>query len=136
MTAMGYWQEWGRRLPVMVVMGGIFYLSHQSGNSFTLPDVANIDKLLHCLVYMVLGITAYTALSPEWRESQPFYAGCMVLLFCLCYGLLDEWHQSFIVGRYASGFDVAADVGGGFLAVACNRGWRTWRGGVKGEVTG
>lgn len=118
----------------MVVMGGLFYLSHQPGDSFTLPDVVNIDKVLHSLVYMVLGITFYIALSTEWRVRQPFLAGCATVLFCLCYGIFDEWHQSFIVGRYASGADVMADVGGGVLAAACDYGWRRWRGAIMGEA--
>lgn len=134
MTVLWWRRAWVRRLPVVVAMGGLFYLSHQPGDSFTLPDVVSIDKVLHCLVYMILGITFFVALSPEWRYRQPFLAGCATVLFCLCYGIFDEWHQSFIAGRYAGGADVMADVGGGVLAVACDYGWRRWRGATMGEV--
>ena len=127
-------QAWVRRLPIVLAMGAIFYLSHQPGDSFNLPDVINIDKVLHCLVYMILGCTFYVALPSEWRARKPFLAGCATLLFCLLYGISDEWHQSFIAGRYASGADVMADVGGGVLAVACDYGWRRWRGAPLGEV--
>lgn len=133
MTAIWWQQAWVRCLPVLAAMGGIFYLSHQPGYSFTLPPVVHIDKVLHALVYMVLGITFYGALSPEWRSRQPFFAACATVLFCLFYGISDEWHQSFIVGRYPSVFDVAADVGGGFLAVACEYRWRRWRGLIRAE---
>ncbi|NLX18824.1 MAG: VanZ family protein [Desulfobulbus sp.] len=127
MKIAGQWQNRIRYLPVLLVMSGIFYLSHQPGDTFALPDIVNIDKLLHCLVYAVLGISFYVALSPQWRRDYPLYAGSATLIFCLFYGILDEWHQLFIAGREASGLDVAADVGGGMLAVACERVWRIWR---------
>ena len=108
---------WFRAIPVTLVMGIIFFLSHQPGDSFTLPDVVNIDKVLHCLVYAVLGLAALFALPPPWRRRHPCRAGIAVVLFCLLYGLTDEFHQSFIPGRMPSFADVAADALGGLLAV-------------------
>jgi len=108
-------------------MGGIFYQSHQPGTSFSLPEIVNIDKLLHALVYAVLGGTFLFALPPAWWRQQPWLAMGAMMLFCLGYGAIDEWHQSFVPGRIASGADVAADVGGGFLVVIGDWGWRRWR---------
>jgi VanZ family protein len=94
------WQKNGfRLLLVILVMGGIFYLSHQPGGSFSLPDIVNIDKLLHCLVYAVLGCAFLFTLPPHWSQQHPCMVGCMAVLFCLFYGVTDEFHQSFIPGH-------------------------------------
>ena len=113
---------WFRFLPVMAVMGIIFFLSHQPGGSFDLPEVVNIDKLLHCLAYAVLGLAAFFALPPRYLASRPLSAGCGVILFCLLFGIADELHQYFIPGRSADGWDLVADTGGGVVAVFL--GWR------------
>ena len=113
-------------LPVTLVMGTIFFLSHQHGGSFSLPKISNIDKVLHCLLYAVLGLAALWALSPQFRQQRPVMAGVGVVLFCLVYGISDELHQSFVPGRSCDIFDVMADVSGGVLAVVCGWGWR-WR---------
>ena len=119
--------NWPRLFPVIVVMGAIFYQSHQPGNSFSLPDIVNIDKAFHCLVYAVLGLAFLHALPPRWRCGRSLLAGGAVVLFCLLYGVTDEFHQSFIAGRRAGGWDVAADGAGGLLAAVGDWGWGRWR---------
>ena len=116
-----------RFFPVLVIMGGIFYQSHQPGNSFSLPDIVNIDKVVHSLVYAALGLAFLFALPPQWRHRQPILAGCAAVFFCLLYGATDEFHQSFIPGRFASGADLVADTGGGLLAAIGDWRWRQWR---------
>lgn len=118
---------WLRCVPTILVMGFIFLLSHQPGDSFSLPDVVNIDKVLHCLIYTALGLTALFALPPDWRRQHPIKAGIAVVLFCLCYGVTDEFHQSFVPGRMPSCADVAADALGGLLAVVGWSGHDVWR---------
>ena len=129
------WRKNGYRLlPVTLVMGGIFYLSHQSGDSLSLPDIVNIDKFLHCGAYTVLGLAFLFALPPQWRHRHPFLAGCSVVLFCLLYGASDEFHQSFIPGRNCSGADLVADGVGGCLAAIAHWRWEHWRE-RRGEVS-
>jgi VanZ family protein len=122
------WRKNGYRLlPVILVMGGIFYLSHQPGDSLSLPDIVNIDKLVHCLAYAVLGLAFLFALPRPWRQRHPFLAGCSVVLFCLLYGATDEFHQSFVPGRNCSGADLIADGVGGCLAAIAHGCWDHWR---------
>jgi hypothetical protein len=116
-----------RLLPVTLAMGGIFYMSHQTGDSLSLPDIVNIDKVLHCLAYAVLGLSFLFALSPQWRRQRPLLVGGAVVLFCLLYGFSDEFHQSFIPGRSCSGGDVLADGVGGCLATIVHWRWESWR---------
>jgi VanZ family protein len=123
-------KKWFRVLPLALVMGSIFFLSHQPGGSFSLPKITHIDKLLHCLLYAVLGLTVIVALPPQFRQRRTVLASSMVVLFCLCYGISDEFHQSFIPERTSDVFDVMADGAGGVLAVVCAWDWggRRWRG--------
>lgn len=116
-----------RLLPLIMAMGGIFYMSHQPGDSFSLPDIVNIDKLLHALAYTVLGLTFLYALPLPWRQRYRVLAGSAAMLFCLFYGITDEFHQSFIPGRFASGADILADVSGGCLAAILHGRWQQWR---------
>ena len=68
-----------RFLPVTLVMGSIFFLSHQPGDSISLPNIVNIDKLLHCLLYAVLGLATILALSPRFRQQRPDRALLLVV---------------------------------------------------------
>ena len=108
---------WLRCVPAILVMGFIFLLSHQPGDSISLPDIVNLDKVLHCLIYAVLGLAALFALPSDWQRQHPFKAGIAVVLFCLLYGVTDEFHQSFIPGRFPSAADLVADTLGGLTAV-------------------
>lgn len=124
---MDWHRRWLRLVPVLLVMGTIFMLSSQSGTSFSLPAIVNIDKVLHCLVYATLGLAALWALPPRFRRQRPLTASAVVVFFCLCYGLSDEFHQSFVPGRFVSLGDVVADTVGGLLAMVVFWGWRQWR---------
>ena len=106
-----------RWVPMFLVMGTIFYLSHQPGDSLHLPDITDLDKLLHGMAYGVLAASVLFALSPARYRHQPVRAGAGVVLFCLLYGISDEFHQSFIPGRCPSAADLVADTLGAALVV-------------------
>ncbi|WP_347988990.1 VanZ family protein [Methylomonas sp. AM2-LC] len=98
----------------------IYWLSAQS----VLPGTdlfENEDKLQHFLAYAIMGICA-------WRVLRHFMHNSLLLMilsfgFCSLYGLSDEWHQSFVMGRTPSSMDWLADSFGGLLAsIAC--GWQ------------
>ncbi len=101
-----------------MVMATIFFLSHQPGDSFDLPDVPDIDKLLHCLIYGILAATALFAVPPGFSRRRPVLTVALVVLFCAAYGLSDEFHQSFVPGRTPSAWDLAADTLGAVLVSA------------------
>ena len=107
-----------RFIPMAAVMGMIFYLSHQPGDFVQLPQVFGLDKLLHFSVYAVLAGTVLYGLHPFVRNFDPAVPALAVILFCLLFGIADEFHQSFIPGRSVSIWDVAAD-GLGALLVGC-----------------
>jgi len=109
--------RWFSFIPAFAVMATIFCFSHLPGNSFNLPDFPEIDKLLHSLVYCVLGVTAFIAVSRNTRRYKIARTGLLIVLFCLLYGISDEYHQSFVPGRISSIWDVFADALGGIVAV-------------------
>ncbi len=97
-----------RTLPLLAVMTGIFLLSHQTGDDLQLPLLPGLDKLGHAFIYALLAVVALFAIAP-YQARPATRAAAAVLLFCLFYGLSDEYHQSFISGRSASGWDLVAD---------------------------
>jgi len=106
-----------RFIPLIAVMGIIFFLSNQPGDSLDLPDVPDLDKGLHCIVYGVLALSALFAV-PEYKyNANPYRISLLVVLFCLLYGISDEFHQSFIPGRFPSVLDLVADTIGAVVVV-------------------
>ena len=116
-------QPWYRFIPMITVMGIIFFLSHQTGDTVVLPDLQNVDKLLHSLVYGTLAAATLYAVPETVIREYPRRSGALVVLFCLLYALSDEWHQSFILGRFPSGWDIAADTLGAVVVVLL---WVKW----------
>ena len=109
--------SWSRVLPLVAMMATLFVLSHQPGDTLPLPAVVNLDKLLHLMAYTVLGLSFLLALSPDWRARRPRAAAVATVLFCLAYGLSDEFHQQFVPGRFSGVDDLVFDTLGGLLAV-------------------
>ncbi len=106
-----------RFVPLIAVMGIIFFLSNQPGDSLDLPDIPDLDKGLHCIVYGVLALSALFAV-PEYKyQANPFWVSLLVVLFCLLYGISDEFHQSFIPGRFPTVLDLLADTIGAVVVV-------------------
>ncbi len=104
-------------VPVAVVMGTIFFLSHQPGTELELPPIPALDKVAHAVMYALLAAAAIYAVPQENRRTRPKQTCWLVILFCLFYGMSDEFHQTFIPGREASFGDIAADLTGAALLV-------------------
>jgi VanZ family protein len=95
----------------------IFLLSSIPGKS--MPDVPGLqyDKLLHALVYSVLGGLIFLAL----RQGTSLPTKRVVAVaagFALLYGLTDEFHQLFVAGRSADLYDALADGIGGIVGAS------------------
>lgn len=102
---------------MVLIMGMIFFLSHQPYDFAELPPVVGVDKLAHVIAYAILGGAFLYGLQPFTRTWNHTVAAIIVVLFCVIYGITDEFHQSFIPGRFVSAWDVVADGLGGVLAV-------------------
>ncbi len=103
-----------RIVPVTLVMGTIFFLSAQSGDSIDLSLFPGEDKVAHLIAYGTLAFTFLWFCGKEGGKKPWLTVGATVL-FCFLYGISDEYHQSFVEQRYVSGFDLLADTTGAFL---------------------
>jgi VanZ family protein len=99
------------------IMGMIFFLSHQPGDSVDLPPFVGFDKLMHMIAYACLAASFLYGLQPFADKITNPVTGMAVVIFCLLFGISDEFHQSFIPGRFVSGWDVLADTIGAVLLV-------------------
>ncbi len=103
------------------MMGIIFVLSHQSGNSIQLPLIPGLDKIGHAGLYGLLAATVLWYYAPRWTPTPPPAASLPVatalktIAFCFLYGVSDEIHQHFVPLRSVSGGDLLADLTGTLL---------------------
>jgi VanZ family protein len=104
-----------RTVPMTLVMGTIFMLSHQPGDTLHLPPLQGIDKVAHAVVYGVLATTVIFAFSKQFKERNYRIVLIVTIFFCFLFGISDEFHQSFVPGRSTSGLDLLADVCGALL---------------------
>ena len=103
-----------RLLPALGVMAVIFLLSHQPAGDLP-PLFPHFDKLAHFSIYGLLAATLIGAVPSDLRRRRPWAAAGAIILWCLIYGISDEFHQSYIPGRFPSLADIAADTLGAIV---------------------
>ena len=89
-------------LPLLIM--GVFY--------WVSPSVQNV---LHVPAYAALAWAWRCALGAWLRVAAARAIGACA--FASAYGIFDEWHQSFVPGRYASLTDVTLDIAGAVLGI-------------------
>ena len=103
---------WG---PVCIWSLLIFILSNQPNLTLNLPNEFIIRKLTHAVEYTVLTLLFFRALYNSIKKPSistiNFKKYCFVLSFIivLLFSISDEFHQTFIQGRYGSPYDVMID---------------------------
>ena len=106
-------------IAVLAYCALIYYLSDQT--RLPVPELLDFkmsDKLMHASAYAVMAFFFWQAGKAwmlhldvlDWR-----ILALLCVLLCSLYGISDEWHQSFTVGRDASVFDWMADTIGALL---------------------
>ncbi len=76
------------------------------------------------IVYGVLATTILYAFEPAINNGRTSVLFLVTVTICILYGIGDEFHQSFISGRFASAADLVADTLG---AVAACFAWFFWK---------
>jgi VanZ family protein len=108
------WVCW---LAVGIWMGLIYYLSSQS--SFAIFDLAWQRDVLgvaaHFMEYAVLAALLWLALRSVSSLARFALPGAFVL--AVLFAISDEWHQSFVPGRYPDVWDVLVDALGAAVAL-------------------
>ncbi|BCL60336.1 hypothetical protein DGMP_10290 [Desulfomarina profundi] len=113
-----------RMVPMLIVMGTIFFLSNQPGDALYMPPLPWFDKAAHLVIYALLAISVLYGFFPLLKEKNIAAVTLSVVVFCVLYGISDEFHQYFIPGRFVSVGDIAADGAGALLACGA---WILWR---------
>ncbi|MES9880606.1 MAG: VanZ family protein [Sedimenticola sp.] len=102
----------------------IFYLSHQPGSG---PDEitpwlpGEIKNLLHIPIFGLFALLLWYGIKDHFQRLG--WAFISVIGLTLIFGILDEWHQSFIPDRTVSLEDVISDLLGGLIAVSAALYW-------------
>ena len=105
--------------PAIAYCVAIYLLSAQPSWRLSFVPFAGADKVAHVLEYALLGALVLRALGPGTRWMlEPGEAVVATVLFALCFGALDEVHQSFVPGRAMDFLDLGADVAGAAMAAA------------------
>jgi len=94
----------------------IFFLSSQSRLIDTPLDFPNKDKLIHATAYAVMAYAAWMAF--RHHIEKHLLLALASVLFASAYGVSDEFHQSFVIGRDADVWDWVADTVGASVMVA------------------
>ncbi len=93
--------------------GFIYWLSDQS--SLPVPMLfPHQDKLFHAGAYFIMAILAWASFRHLTSKKRVFLIS---VIFCSLYGGTDEWHQSFVEGRFADVADWLADTLGAMIAM-------------------
>ncbi len=95
--------------------GVIFALSSIPGTRFPAIDLPQSDKLVHALLYGVLGALLRRALDRTRGREAAAGNVLLAILLATAYGISDEIHQLWTPHRSADWRDVAADTLGGTL---------------------
>jgi VanZ family protein len=111
-------------LPLLL-MAVLYWLSSLPGNP--LPEDAAHNSLFQWMtpaVQNALHVPAYAALTLAWRWAlgawmrSPVSCALVACAIASVCGVLDEWHQSFVPGRFASATDVVLDIAGVALGIS------------------
>ena len=91
----------------------IFVISSLEQPPLPMPEFEwfTIDKLYHFIEYAILGALVARALvkaKPVIVPSRLIWY--VAAVFSILYGASDEWHQTFVPGRFATFADWVADV--------------------------
>jgi VanZ family protein len=103
--------------PVIAYAGLIFLLSSLPQFLEEVSPFIGYDKLAHFMEYYFFGILICRWLLNKKNQFIGRHAFFITLVIGTCYGVSDEWHQSFIPGRVASIEDVLSDAVGIAAAV-------------------
>jgi VanZ family protein len=103
--------SWASIIIIAAYCALIFYLSSLPGNS--IPNFQVSDKIIHFSLYLGLGLL----ITYFFYSLKVFNARLKIMVITLAfiapYGLSDEIHQLFVVGRNFEVLDLVVDIIGG-----------------------
>jgi VanZ family protein len=124
----GPWQRLGQAWVESLLAGGycglVWWLSSAPrAMPAWLGVVPGVDKVVHLVEFLVLGVLVARALGKAWPETRGLRHFLITAVFVACYGVADEVHQAWVPGRSASVYDALADALGGCLGALAEGLW-------------
>lgn len=98
----------------------IFVVSSLEQPPLPMPEFEwlTIDKLYHFIEYVILsGLVARALVKAKPPVVPARLVWHVAAVFSILYGASDEWHQTFVPGRFATVADWVADVLGSIAGV-------------------
>ena len=92
------------RIALLIYMIAILGVSTLPGDNIPKSWLLSFDKLIHLIEYFILGILLMKSMKNVSTKML-----MIVIPFGIFFGIIDEYLQSFISGRFSSGLDVLAD---------------------------
>jgi VanZ family protein len=117
------WQYIYFHLPWQIMVVVLFILSSISGEELSQYTFAISDKLIHFLVFGILGILMFRSFSVSLRTGIRKNAIILAIVLASIYGAIDEIHQLYVPGRFASVGDWLADTLGIIVMVLIYNGF-------------
>lgn len=96
--------------PVLAYAVLIFLLSSISTLPYVIPSFFGFDKLAHFSEYYFFGCVICRWLLAERCRFAKRHFFALTIVIGTCYGISDEWHQSFVPGRHATPWDALFDM--------------------------
>ena len=115
----GKWRRFLYYHLPMILYGGVIITISSIPDLHT-PEVRDIafDKAAHFAEYALFAFLTFRSFS-NWDWMNRLGRGCIfAALFLTLFAVFDEFYQSLIPGRFASVYDVLADLGGALLVLA------------------
>ncbi|MEK6816033.1 MAG: VanZ family protein [Nanoarchaeota archaeon] len=106
-------------LPTFIYASLIFYLSSMPSllHPDAAPDFTMQDKAYHLIEYFFLSFLILRLMIYYKVKNKYMYAIALATL----YGVMDELHQLFVLGRYFSGWDMLANLIGASLILTIRK---------------
>ena len=105
-------------LPPLLFCVFIYCISSMPSVSIG-PSLPHIDKVYHFILYFILALLLYRALSHTLAPVNKKYGLWMALILTILYGCSDEIHQYFVPLRKADLWDLLFDAIGACVAIFC-----------------
>lgn len=98
--------------PVLILSALIFYLSGRPDVPVLNSAPQGFDKIAHFLAFFLYSISALMFFCSISNLKKITLCKICAILLALIFAITDEYHQSLVVGRYASIYDFLADSAG------------------------
>ena len=103
---------------MLLCLGIIFFLSNLPSSDLDAFSFPGLDKVAHIVVYAVLSWTVIISYSERLRRTRKWLVFASAVALPILFGISDEYHQSYVVGRSSEFLDLVADGFGALLVSA------------------